>query len=208
MISYFVYEINRGVRRNLDSLAFVWEQRKLGELGVFTSNGVDKLSKPEETPVNLLNYMDVYNRRKITALNCIELMRVTAKTTQINNNNIEEGDVFFTPTSETADDIGHVLVIEENLPNTVYSYHLMRYRPNANIFFKTYPNYGFDTQDLHKQMSIKAKGVQRFVISKQDFEDLRITFPKYEEQREIANFFTNLDNLITLHQRERIYLFS
>ena len=32
MISCFVYEINRGVRRNLDSLSFAWEQRKLGEL--------------------------------------------------------------------------------------------------------------------------------------------------------------------------------
>ena len=31
MISCFVYEINRGVRRNLDSIAFVWEQRKLGD---------------------------------------------------------------------------------------------------------------------------------------------------------------------------------
>ena len=33
MSSCFVYEINRGVRRNLDSLAFVWEERKLGEVG-------------------------------------------------------------------------------------------------------------------------------------------------------------------------------
>ena len=37
MISYFVYEINRGVRRNLDSLSFAWEQRKLTEFVEFFS---------------------------------------------------------------------------------------------------------------------------------------------------------------------------
>lgn len=179
-----------------------WEQRKLGECGVFTSNGVDKLSKPDEIPVSLLNYMDVYNRRHITAKTCIELMQVTARPAQIKNNDVRAGDVFFTPTSETAEDIGHSLVIEENLPNTVYSYHLMRYRPHSGVFFKTYPNFGFDTKYLHNQMTIKAKGVQRFVISKPDFEELQIICPSYREQESIASFLTMLDNLITLHQRQ------
>ena len=183
-----------------------WEQCELGKIGIFTSNGVDKLSKPNELKVNLLNYMDIYNRRRISAKTCGELMQVTAKPIQVKNNNVLAGDVYFTPTSETADDIGHVLVIEENLPNTVYSYHLMRFRPNASIFFLTYPNYGFDTAFLHKQMSIKAKGVQRFVISKPDFESLEVVFPSFEEQKKIATILGTIDNLITLHQRVLINL--
>lgn len=179
-----------------------WEPRKLGELGTFNSNGVDKLSKPNELNVNLLNYMDVYNSRSISAKTCKELMQVTAKPIQLKNNNVLSGDVFFTPTSETAEDIGHVLVIEENLPNTVYSYHLMRFRTNPNIFYLTYPNYGFVTASLRKQMSVKAKGVQRFVISKPDFESLEVIFPSFEEQKQIAVLLENLDNLITLHQRK------
>ena len=182
-------------------ITLAWEQRKLGEFGNFTSNGVDKLSKPNEIPVSLLNYMDVYNRRHITAKTCMDLMQVTARPVQIRNNDVRAGDVYFTPTSETAEDIGHSLVIEENLPNTVYSYHLMRYRPRSGVFFKTYPNFGFDTKYLHDQMAVKAKGVQRFVISKPDFEDLQIICPSYYEQESIARFLTLLDNLITLHQR-------
>lgn len=189
------------LKKLLSKMTIYWEQRKLGDLGEFASNGVDKLRKPNEVSVNLLNYMDVYNRRPISALTCCELMQVTAKPIQVKNNNIEAGDVYFTPTSETAEDIGHVLVIEENLPNTVYSYHLMRYRPHKGIFYKTYPNYGFDTNNLHKQMAVKAKGVQRFVISKPDFEGLEVTFPAYTEQEKIATLLTDLDNLITLHQR-------
>ena len=189
------------LRKKLSSfLAIAWEQRKLGECGDFTSNGVDKLRKPKEIPVSLLNYMDVYNRRHITAKTCIELMQVTARPAQIKNNDVRAGDVLFTPTSETAEDIGHSLVVEENLPNTVYSYHLMRYRPHGGVFFKTYPNFGFDTKYLHDQMTVKAKGVQRFVISKPDFEELQIICPSYREQESIASFLTMLDNLITLHQ--------
>ncbi|MGM9858716.1 MAG: hypothetical protein ACI311_05685 [Bacilli bacterium] len=65
-------------------------------MGEFKSNGVDKLSKPDELPVNLLNYMDVYNRRSITNNNCNELMQVTAKSSQKRDNNVLENDVFFT----------------------------------------------------------------------------------------------------------------
>ena len=178
-----------------------WEQRKLGELGEFKSNGVDKLSKPDEIPVNLLNYMDIYNRREINANNCSELMRVTAKLTQIKDNNVQENDVFFTPTSETADDIGHAMVIEETLENTVYSYHLMRFRPQQGAFYKTYPNYGCAVQAVRQQMALMAQGVQRFVLSKGQFESIEIPYPNVEEQEKISLLLGKIENLITLHQR-------
>ena len=193
-------------RSNSWLFSFPWEQRELGEIGVFTSNGVDKLSRPNELPVFLLNYMDVYNRREVTLHTYSMLMKVTAKQNQVKNNNVLAGDVFFTPTSETADDIGHVMVIEEDLPNCVYSYHLMRFRPNKGIFYPNYPNYGFASSFLRTQMQILAKGVQRFVISKPDFESLLVQYPSIEEQTKIGEFFRGLDRLITLHQRERLFL--
>ena len=181
---------------------YTWEQRELGKLGEFKSNGVDKLSKPDEFPVNLLNYMDVYNRRPITNNNCNELMQVTAKLSQKKDNNVLENDVFFTPTSETADDIGHVMVIEETLHNTVYSYHLMRYRPFVGSFYKTFPNYGCATNSVRSQMALMAQGVQRFVLSKSQFESISIKVPELKEQEKIETLISTIDNLITLHQRE------
>ena len=177
-----------------------WELCRLGDVGEFKSNGVDKKIHSAETPVNLLNYMDVYKRRIVTSQNCGDLMQVTAKTTQIKENNIEANDVFFTPTSETAEDIGHVMVIEETLENTVYSYHLMRYRPNKNAFYSTFPNYGFATDFVRKQMSIAAQGVQRFVINKEGFESLKVPCPTYEEQKRISEMLGKLDKLISLYQ--------
>ena len=179
-----------------------WKQCKLGEMGEFKSNGVDKLSRPDELPVNLLNYMDVYSKRKITKDNCHELMHVTAKQSQKSDNNVLASDVFFTPTSETADDIGHVMVIEEDLPNTVYSYHLMRYRPFEGSFYMTFPNYGLATNYVRNQMSLMAQGVQRFVLSKSQFESINCFIPDIKEQQKIADLLTNVDNLILLRQRK------
>lgn len=183
-----------------------WEQCKLVDLGFFKSNGVDKLSKPNEIPVNLLNYMDVYNRREVTNKNAHELMQVTAKPSQLFENNVQKNDVFFTPTSETPEDIGRVYVIEETLNNTVYSYHLMRFRPNQGTYYPNFPNYSLMTENVRKQFFLAAKGVQRYVICKADFESIKDSIPEYREQAKIGEFFRSIDQLITLHQRKYLML--
>lgn len=180
-----------------------WEQYKLGDLGDFKSNGVNKLINKDEKPIYLLNYMDIYNKKIITNDNSNELMKVTANDRQIKENNIEKNDVFFTPTSETADDIANVKVIEESLDNVVYSYHLMRYRPKPNTFYSIFPDYAFETKSMRAQTATLAKGVQRFVLGKSDFESLVVTIPSITEQGKISELFRSLDNLITLHQRKQ-----
>lgn len=179
-----------------------WRPHLLGNLGDFTSNGVDKKINPGERIVNLLNYMDIYNRRKINSNNCHELMHVSAKESQVQNNNIQKNDVFFTPTSETAEDIGHAMVIEETLENTVYSYHLMRFRPYENVFYPIFPNYCFDTNQVRKQMAIMAQGVQRFVLSKSQFESIVVLLPGIKEQERISECLRSIDDLISFHNKK------
>ncbi|WP_333781164.1 restriction endonuclease subunit S [Mycoplasma capricolum] len=129
-------------------------------------------------------------------------MRVTASKKQINECSILKNDVLFTPSSETADDIAHSKVIEETLKNTLFSYHLIRYRPNQNIFYSLFPDYLFDTNHFKKQASLLAKGVQRFVLGKPEFESLNVIFPNINEQTKITKTFRYIDSLITLHQWE------
>lgn len=179
-----------------------WQETVLGQLGEFKSNGVDKKSNPNEIPVNLLNYMDVYKKRNVTPYNCNELMQVTAKPHQLIDNNVKAGDIFFTPTSETPEDIGHVKVIEEDLPNTVYSYHLMRFRKADDTLEKIFPEYALETEFVRKQMFLAAQGAQRFVINKPAFEQVSIKYPEYDEQEKIGEFFRNLDELIEAKEQE------
>lgn len=173
-----------------------WKTFLLSSIGNFRSNGVDKKIYNDEQIVNLLNYMDVYNYRKITSKNCIDLMKVSATKKQIKDCNIIKGDIFFTPSSETPDEIGYVMSIEETLPNTCYSYHLMRFRPFNKILYLSFADYCFSSNYLRGQMKFKAKGVQRFILSKPDFESLEALLPSYEEQETITCLFKAIDNVI------------
>ena len=173
-----------------------WKTYILSSIGNFRSNGVDKKIYNDEQIVNLLNYMDVYNYRKITSKNCIDLMKVSATKKQIKDCNIIKGDIFFTPSSETPDEIGYVMSIEETLPNTCYSYHLMRFRPFDRILYLSFADYCFSSNYFRGQMKFKAKGVQRFILSKPDFESLEALLPSYEEQEIITCLFKAIDNVI------------
>jgi type I restriction enzyme S subunit len=40
------------------------------------------------------------------------------------------------------------------------------------------------------------------IVNKTEFSELLTMVPKYDEQKKIGAYFRDLDNLITLHQRE------
>lgn len=131
---------------------------------------------------------------------------MTAKLKQVQENNVLKNDIFFTPTSETPEDIGRVNVIEEDLDNTVYSYHLVRYRPYADVFYSVFPKYAFAHNSIRKQMILAAQGVQRFVINRSEFEELNVDIPSYTEQSKIGIFFKHLDELISLYKQKHAKL--
>ena len=56
------------------------------------------------------------------------------------------------------------------------------------------------------QEEVRGSGIPYIVLNM--LTDLSIPFPSHEEQYAIGVYFQQLDKLITLHQRECIYLFS
>ena len=50
------------------------------------------------------------------------------------NSKIEKGDVFFTRTSETPEEVGIASVLLDDLPKGVFSGFLLRARPNGSLF--------------------------------------------------------------------------
>ncbi len=123
-------------------------------------------------------------------------MRVTANDNQLVKNQIKIGDVLFTPSSETADDIGHSAVVTESLPETLYSYHLVRlsFKRNIDIIFKRFL---FNNPKILYDFSRKAKGVTRMTLSLEDFNNTEFRLPPMEEQKKIATELSLIvDNMI------------
>lgn len=110
--------------------------------------------------------------------------------------NVLKGDIFVTPTSETVDDIGHSSVATEDIPNCVYSYHIMRYRlKNPSIVTSYYINYLFDLITVKQQILKKAQGLTRFGLSKDKFAAIEIPLPPLPIQQEIVRILDTFTQL-------------
>lgn len=178
-----------------------WEETSLGEIGTFQTSSIDKLSRENEDMVYLVNYMNVYRHEEITSATKKLLQQVTASKKQINSCNLLKGDILFTPSSETPSDIGHSVVIFEDLPECVYSYHLMRFRPFVLLDI-LYSHYFCNNDLVMNQLSILATGSTRFTIGLKSFSSVRIKLPCLEEQKKIASFLAAVDEQI-MHIKTR-----
>ncbi len=176
-----------------------WEEVRLGEIGEFKTSSIDKIINENESLVNLINYMDVYRNKHIDKN--FRCSKTSLKEEQYEKVNLKKGDILFTPSSETPDDIGHSAVIIEDLPNTVYSYHLVRFRPKKSIDLK-FSGYVFNNIDILKEFAKRANGSTRFTLSIKDFNETKAKLPSLLEQHKIAEVLSLVDDEINLLKNE------
>ena len=173
-----------------------WEQRKLGELGQ-TYNGLTGKSKDDfgHGQAQYITYMNVFSN-PICNLALTEKIEVDQK-----QNEVEIGDVFFTTSSETPEEVGMSSVLTEKQGITYLNSFCFGYRPLQKINLN-YLAYMLRSNPFRKNITFLAQGISRYNISKTKVMDVSVHLPTAEEQYIIGSFFKNLDSLITLHQRE------
>ena len=106
---------------------------------------------------------------------------------------VQKGDVFFTPSSETRDDIGISAVAMEDIPDAAYSYHVVRLRlfQNWDLRFRAY---AFKTKAFFDQAETLCDGSgTRYVISLDKFRSIMVSVPSIEEQTAIATVLSDMD---------------
>ena len=196
MISCFVYKINWGVRRNLDSLAFSWEQRKLGEMGQ-TYTGLSGKTKDDfgHGQARFVTYMNVFSN-PISNPEMTEPIEIDPK-----QNEVEVGDVFFTTSSETPEEVGMSSVLLEKREKTYLNSFCFGFRPSEKID-SYYLAYMLRSESARAKITMLAQGISRYNISKNKVMDIAVSLPSLNEQKMIGQYFCQLDNLITLHQRK------
>jgi len=178
-----------------------WEVKKLGEIGVFKTSSVNKKIEKNEKIVKLVNYMDVYKNTHIEKN--FNFAITSIKEENINKVDLKKGDILFTPSSETPNDIGHSSIIMEDLENVVYSYHLVRFRPNNDFRLDiNFSGYIFNNYNILKEFSKRATGSTRFTLSLKDFEETRVFIPPLKEQQKIAEVLSTIDKEIELLKEE------
>ena len=186
-------QIRRGRRR----FATTWEQRKLGECGI-TYGGLSGKTKEDfgHGEARFVPYTNVFDN-PITDPERLESVEIDPK-----QNQVKLGDVFFTVSSETPDEVGMSSVWLSDQPNVYLNSFCFGYRQDGS-FDSSYLAYMLRSQGFREDVTLLAQGISRFNISKRRVMELDIPFPAKSEQFRIGALFRKFDSLIALHQRER-----
>ncbi|MFV0480175.1 MAG: restriction endonuclease subunit S [Anaerorhabdus sp.] len=189
----FLYE------KLLDSLkkrANAWELRRLGKLGD-TFTGLTGKTKEDfgHGDAKFVTYVNVFNNT-ITDLTLTENVEIDAK-----QNQVEYGDILFTTSSETPEEVGMSSVWLGKESNVYLNSFCFGYRPILELD-PYYMAFMLRSSDVRKKFILLAQGISRYNISKTKVMEMEVPLPNIEEQTQIGAFFQSLDNLITLHQRE------
>lgn len=176
--------------------ADAWEQRKLGEIGQ-TYSGLSGKTKEDFGHGNgmFVTYMNVFSN-PIADSNQMENVEVDKK-----QNQVQTGDVFFTTSSETPEEVGMSSVWLGKESNVYLNSFCFGYRP-THKFNSYYLAFMLRSPLIRSKFMILAQGISRYNISKKKVMEMDILFPELSEQKQIGCFFERLDHLITLHQRK------
>ena len=182
-------------KKRLAGFTKEWEEKSLGELGVFTGGGVDKKLVTGQKSVTLLNFLDVYHKDFIYKKQLHHV--VTASDAQIRKCTLKKGDVFFTPSSEMRTDLAMSAVVMEDCPGYVYSYHITRFRFNDEFDIK-FKSYVFNSKYFLDQASLICEGSgKRYVVNLSKFKNLTIKYPTdIKEQSAISEILWDIDQEI------------
>ena len=179
-----------------DGFTYDWEQRKLGDMGS-TFTGLSGKTKENfgHGDAQFITYMNVFSN-PVANLEMTEAVEIDAK-----QNCVKKGDVFFTTSSETPEEVGMSCVMPENKDNIYLNSFCFGYRPTEK-FDLDYLAYVLRADSFRQEMTFLAQGISRYNISKNKVMEVSIPIPNLEEQTMVGRYFSNLDHLITLHQRK------
>jgi type I restriction enzyme S subunit len=168
----------------------------LREIGT-TYTGLSGKSKSDfgHGAAKFITYMNVFSN-PITSPEAVEPIEVDDR-----QNEVQEGDVFFTTSSETPEEVGMSSVLLKNQGKTYLNSFCFGYRPTEKID-GNYLAYMLRSDNVRNKIIFLAQGISRYNISKNKMMEIAIPLPNYKEQEKIGLYFRQLDNLITLHQRK------
>ena len=111
------------------------------------------------------------------------------------------GDVLFTVSSETPEEVGMSSLWLADQRNVYLNSFCFGYRQDGS-FDSLYLAYVLRSQGVRRDLTLLAQGISRFNISKNKVMELLVPAPQAGEQRAIGTLLSRLDDLIALHQRK------
>lgn len=190
--------INRAVTRGLDPKAQLkdsgvdwigkvpvgWDVRRIRDLGA-CSNGLSKGGEYFGHGFPFVSYGDVYRNPALPAA-VKGLVESTREERDLCS--VKRGDVLFTRTSETVEELGFASTCLADIPDATFAGFLIRVRPHADALMPEFSKHYFRGAFLRQYFIANTEIVTRASLSQDLLKGLPVLCPPLDEQRAIADY--------------------
>jgi type I restriction enzyme, S subunit len=173
-----------------------WRVTPLRYIGRF-QNGISKGAEYFGSGFPFINYGDIY-KNAILPFNANGLAKSTKEDQNIYS--VKKGDVFFTRTSETINDIGMASTCLQTIENATFSGFTIRFRQLKYTLNEQFSKYYFRTGYSQSFFEEQLNLVTRASLGQDILKQLPVLIPPLQEQKEIADYLDDktkkIDKLI------------
>lgn len=177
-----------------------WAEKSISELGETINGLIGKSGEDFGTGSPFVTYKQVFDKSNIDFEKCGKV-KVSEYEKQ---NTLEIGDILFTTSSETPNEVGFASVLVETPKEATYlNSFCFALRPfDIEETKPQFSQYLFHSSVYRKSVTTIAQGSTRYNISKGAFLNLILPIPPPQEQQKIASCLSSLDEVITAHSQK------
>lgn len=161
-----------------------WDLCKLKHIG-YLQNGISKGGEYFGYGYPFVSYGDVY--KNISLPFTVEGLIDSTEEERFKYS-VQEGDIFFTRTSETIEEVGFSAVCEKTIPEATFAGFLIRLRPYNEKITKEYAKYYFRSNHHRVYLVKEMNLVTRASLGQNLLKNMIVLLPPKEEQYKIADF--------------------
>ena len=171
-----------------------WEQRKLDDVAEFSKGSGYSKGDLIESGTPIILYGRLYTKYE-TIISDVDTF-VEAEDGSVYS---KGGEVIIPASGETAEDIARAASVDKS--GVLLGGDLNVVMPNKDIN-SAFLAISISNGSSQRELARKAQGKSVVHIHNEEIRNLVVPFPTMTEQNKIENYFTDLDHLITLHQRK------
>lgn len=198
--------VTKGIRSNrqtkdsgyefIGEIPSEWNICRLRNIGA-PQNGISKGAEFFGKGYPFVSYGDVYKNYSLP-----ETVAGLVESTEEERErySVKTGDIFFTRTSETIEEVGFSCVCEKDMPDATFAGFLIRVRPFTDDLYAGYSKYYFRSNHHRIYLVKEMNLVTRASLGQDLLKSMPVLVPPMDEQKEIAEYLdkkcAEIDTLI------------
>lgn len=161
-----------------------WKMCQVRHIGI-PQNGISKGAEYFGSGFPFVSYGDVYRNIELPK-QVSGLIQSTVSEQELYS--VKKGDIFFTRTSETIEEVGFSSVCTEDIPYATFAGFVIRVRPVDDTLYEGFSKYYFRSSHHRFYLVKEMNLVTRASLGQSLLKGMPVLIPSKEEQIEISNY--------------------